>query len=96
MDDLPLTTLAPILQYGFAGFSLVLVGVIVWLVKQLLAMLRATNRTIAANTAAIVTLTATTGEVKFELAQMRDETLRRGCPFAKAPALPPSAQPAYG
>jgi len=32
--------MSPVIQYGFAGFSLVLVGVIVWLIKQLLAVLK--------------------------------------------------------
>ena len=34
------TLASPVIQYGFAGFSLILVGVIVWLIKQLLIVLK--------------------------------------------------------
>lgn len=43
-------------QYGFAGFAVLLVGVIVWLVSRLLAVLEQTNAVIARNTEATTDL----------------------------------------
>jgi len=45
--------LTPIVQYGFAGFCAVLIGIIVWLISKLLDVLRQTNETIAKNTDAV-------------------------------------------
>ena len=32
--------MSPVIQYGFAGFSILLLAVIVWLIKQLLVVLK--------------------------------------------------------
>lgn len=40
----------PIVQYAFAGFCAVLVGIVVWLIKELLKIIKESNRVIAANT----------------------------------------------
>ena len=45
--------LEPEIQFGFIGFSALLLGVVVWQFNQLLIVLKANNRIIAANTAAI-------------------------------------------
>jgi cell division protein FtsB len=74
-----LVNLSPILQYGFAGFSLVLVAVIVWLIRQLLAVLRANNRALSSLTAALVKVTEDTGETRHEVRQLREELLKRSC-----------------
>jgi len=57
-----LQILSPIIQYGFAGLSVVLLGIIVWLISRLLGILAETNTVIKANTAAIQTLDQRTGE----------------------------------
>ena len=74
-----LVNLTPILQYGFAGFSLVLVGVIVWLIRQLLQVLRANNRAQHLVTSALVKVTEDTGETRHEVRQLREELLKRSC-----------------
>jgi cell division protein FtsB len=74
-----LINLSPILQYGFAGFSLVLVGVIVWLIRQLLGVLRANNRALSQLTSALVKVTEDTGETRTEIRQLREELLKRSC-----------------
>jgi cell division protein FtsB len=74
-----LINLSPILQYGFAGFSLVLVGVIVWLIRQLLGVLRANNRALSQLTSALVKVTEDTGETRTEVRQLREELLKRSC-----------------
>jgi len=43
--------LQPIFQYGFAGFSGVLLAIIVWLTKRLLGLLADNNRIITEHTA---------------------------------------------
>jgi len=57
MEDL---ILQPVIQYGFLGFSIVLLCIIVWLIRRLLAVLDATNRVIDTNTDAIRDLNSTT------------------------------------
>lgn len=79
MESAAVETLTPTLQYGFAGFSLVLVGVIVWLIRQLLRVLNQNNRVISGNTAAIVAVTKDTSETKQEVRQLREELLKRTC-----------------
>lgn len=48
---------APLLQYGFAGFSFILLAFIFWLVVRLLRVLSETNMVVARNTDAIAQLT---------------------------------------
>ena len=42
----------PIVQYGFLGFSAVLLAIVVWLIKRLLKVLEGNTRIIAASTEA--------------------------------------------
>jgi hypothetical protein len=74
-----LNALTPILQYGFAGFSLLLLGVIVWLVRQLINVLRANNRALDRLTAALVTVTRDTNETRGEVRELREELMKRTC-----------------
>ena len=69
-----------ILEYGYAGLCVLLVGVIVWMTRQLLAALRANQQVISANTKAIQGLRGTTDEVRVQVRQLRDDA-KEGCPF---------------
>ena len=71
--------LQPIIQYGFLGFSAVLLGVVIWLIKRLLAVLEATNRIIAANTEAIHDLTKLTGDLVKLNRAVYDKLISRPC-----------------
>ena len=71
--------LQPVIQYGFLGFSVVLLGVVIWLIKRLLAVLEATNRIIAANTEAINDLTALTTDLLALNRSVHDKLLARPC-----------------
>lgn len=71
--------LQPVIQYGFLGFSVVLLGVVIWLIKRLLAVLEATNRIIAANTEAINDLTALTTDLLALNRSVHDKLLSRPC-----------------
>jgi hypothetical protein len=82
MDPTIITPLAPVLQWGFAGFCLLLLGIIVWQTKQLLNVIKANNRVVTQCTRAIEGARETSEEVRTELRAMRDEQLRHGCPFS--------------
>jgi len=53
MDDSTRLLLNPVIQYGFAGFCGVLIGVIVWMIKRLLGVLEKNSEVISTNTNAI-------------------------------------------
>ena len=69
----------PVIQYGFLGFSAVLLGVVIWLIKRLLAVLEANNRIIAANTEAIGDLTAMTRDLLKLNRSLHDKVISRPC-----------------
>jgi hypothetical protein len=70
-----LVTLTPALQWGFAGFSLILVGVIVWMIRRLLDVLRS-------NTEALTQLTGVVGDVDKVSSDIRDRLLAWKCPYS--------------
>ena len=72
-----------VLQYGFLGFSVVLLGVVIWLIRKLLEVLEANNKIIAANTEAIKDLTSTTCEVLRLNRSLHDKVISRPCIASK-------------
>ena len=73
----------PIVQYGFLGFSAVLLGVVIWLIQKLLGVLDANNRIITANTEAIRDLTSMTGDLLKINRSLHDKIISRPCIAAK-------------
>ena len=73
----------PIVQYGFVGFAAVLLGIVVWLIQKLLAVLDANNRIIAANTEAIRDLTGMTADLMKLSRSLHDKIISRPCIAAK-------------
>ena len=71
--------LQPVVQYGFLGFSVVLLGIVIWLMKRLLAVLEATNQIIAANTEAIKEVTTLTSDLLALNRQLHDKIILRPC-----------------
>lgn len=71
--------LQPIVQYGFLGFSAVLLAIIIWLIRRLLDVLDANNRIIAANTAAVHDLTVMTRDLMHLNRAVHDKLLARPC-----------------
>ena len=69
----------PIIQYGFLGFSAVLLGVVIWLIQKLLGLLAANNRVITANTEAIRSLTSQTCDLLKLTRSLHDKLLARPC-----------------
>lgn len=71
--------MSPLLQYGFAGFSIVLLGVLVWLIRELLSVLKENNRVIAENTQAIIAVDKNTTNAFEIMGEIKDELLKRPC-----------------
>ena len=69
----------PVVQYGFLGFSVVLLGVVIWLIRKLLDVLEANNQIIAANTEAIRELTSTTCDLLKLNRSLHDKIISRPC-----------------
>ena len=70
---------SPLIQGGFAVFALLLLGVNVWLVKQLLKVLKDNSQVIAGNTRAIESVARSASDTKGLMQQLRDELLKRPC-----------------
>jgi len=69
----------PIVKYGFMGFSAVLLGLVIWLIRRLLAVLDANTRVIEANTAAIRDLTNMTSDLLKLNRSLHDKVISRPC-----------------
>ena len=70
---------SPLIQGGFAVFALLLLGVNVWLVKQLLKVLKDNSQVIAGNTRAIESVATIASNTRELIGQLRDELLKRPC-----------------
>lgn len=75
----PTQIMTPIIQYGFAGFSLILLVVLIWLIRELLLILKENNRVIAENTQAIVGVDKNTQDTFGIMVEIKDELLKRPC-----------------
>ena len=71
--------LQPVIEYGFLGFSAVLLAVVIWLIKQLLIVMKANNTIVAQNTAAMKTLTATVSDLMILNRSLHDKLISRPC-----------------
>ena len=71
--------LQPLVQYGFLGFSAVLLGVVIWLIKRLLLVIAANNHVIAENAAATKLLTATVSDLMILTRSLHDKIISRPC-----------------
>ena len=72
---------SPVIQGGFAVFALLLLGVNVWLVKQLLRVLKENNQVIAGNSRAIEAVASVATETRTLMQEIRDQLLQRPCLF---------------
>ena len=71
--------LQPLVQYGFLGFSAVLLGVVIWLIKRLLIVISAMNTVVSENTAAMKLLTATVSDLMVLTRSLHDKIISRPC-----------------
>ena len=70
---------SPLIQGGFAVFALLLLAVNVWLVKQLLRVLKDNSQVIAGNTRAIESVATIAGDTRELMQEIRDELFKRPC-----------------
>lgn len=68
-----------VVQYGFAGFAAVQLVVLVWVVRNLIALLDATNRVIAENTRVIEQLSERQRDMLRLSRALHDRILSRPC-----------------
>ena len=71
--------LQPIVDYGFVGFSAVLLGVVIWLIKKLLGVLAENSHIIAGNTQAIGDLARMTADLLKINRSLHDKIISRPC-----------------
>jgi hypothetical protein len=71
--------LNPVVQYGFAGFCVILLGILVWMIKQLLTVLKENNKVIATNTQAIQAVHSITEETRDITIDVKDTLNRKPC-----------------
>ena len=69
----------PIIQYGFLGFSAVLLAMVGWLVWRLLAVLEANNKVISDNTLAINRVLDNTDDLLTLNRSLHDKIISRPC-----------------
>ncbi|MCE5327893.1 MAG: hypothetical protein LLG01_15915 [Planctomycetaceae bacterium] len=69
----------PIVQYGFLGFSAVLLALVIWLIQKLLGVLEANNAIITANTEAVRDLAAMTADLLKLNRSLHDKLISRPC-----------------
>ena len=65
----------PVIQYGFAGFAAALLGIVVWLVRRLLAVLDQNTKVIADNTETIRQHHSMTADLLVLVRDMREKLL---------------------
>ena len=71
--------LEPLTQAGFVGFSAVLLGVVIWLIRRLMAVMSTMNTIVADNTAAMKMLTATVTDLMVLTRSLHDKVISRPC-----------------
>lgn len=71
--------MTPVIQYGFAGFCVVLIVIIVWLISRLLEVLKDTNQIISANTTAIKAVDANSKAALDAAVESKELLLQRPC-----------------
>lgn len=69
----------PLTQYGFLGFSAVLLGLVIWLIKKLLLVLERNSEVIARNTEAIRDLTSQSCDLLKLNRSLHDKIISRPC-----------------
>lgn len=79
MDGLDLASAEMVMQYGFAGFALVLLGVVVWLVKRFLATEERMITAISELTNSINNNGDTNRKVLYKVEEMNNQLQRKPC-----------------
>lgn len=70
---------SPLMQFGFAGFCLIELAIIVWLVRELIAVLKANNAVLADHNELMKTLTGKVHSVEELTILTKDKLISRPC-----------------
>lgn len=79
MDGIDLTAFEMVVQYGFAGFALVLLGVVIWLIKRFLATEEKMIKAVSELTTAIKDNDNTNHRVLQKVEDLNNLIQRRPC-----------------
>ena len=71
--------LSPVVQYGFAGMCVILIAVIVWLIRQLIAVLKENNAVIGEHNKIMALLHEKLGFVEAKMQKLSDQLASRPC-----------------
>lgn len=69
----------PVMQWGFAGLSVVLLIILVWLIRELLQVLKDNNAVIATNTQAIQKVDKRCEDTLNVAIEVKDELYKKPC-----------------
>ena len=89
----------PVIQYGFAGFAIVLLGMLTWIIREsfrasrdtrdeLVQVVKDSNQVVTANTQAIQNLCAGSKREIDLIDDMREKLLARPCMMDRRPPTP--------
>jgi len=79
MNEIVTNVMTPIVQFGFAGLSVILLVILVWLIRELLQVLKENNRVIAVNTQAIQRVDEHSSNTLEVAIECRNKLLQRPC-----------------
>ena len=65
--------LSPMVQFGFAGFSAVLIGIVVWMIKKMSGIFETMNILIKNNTKVIGEFNSSMGDVRDEIKYVKSD-----------------------
>lgn len=71
--------LSPVIQYGFAGMTVIMTGVVVWLIRNLLMVLKDNGKIIEQNTSAIVNVGLCANKSLETMEDLKEKMLARPC-----------------
>lgn len=79
MNETAVNVMTPIVQYGFAGLCVILLVILVWLIRELLQVLKENNRVISENTQAIQSVDENAKNTLAVSVEVKNELLKRPC-----------------
>lgn len=79
--------LDPIVQCGFAGMCAILLAIVVWLISQLLSVIRENNKVIAKNNELVSGVIIQLGRQEDQHADISRHLAERPCLWGRPPAM---------
>ncbi|HBG77487.1 MAG TPA: hypothetical protein DDW84_01375 [Phycisphaerales bacterium] len=79
MDEKAIGIMTPLIQLGFAGLCIILLGILVWVIRELIKVLKETNAVIAGNTQAIQSVDKNAKDALDVSIELKNDLLQRPC-----------------